>query len=185
MKKILLISVCVVALSTNGFAQQNLKGEKGVSSVGVNIGYAIESERAVIGVDYRYNIFNRVRIAPSILYAVQKDNSDIWYFNADVHYLARITNKITLYPLGGLGVSSWAYKLPNIELPGKMELNFDSDLDLVIKSREIDTHFGLNLGFGSEIRLTKDIIVGAEFRYNLTKHYFNQAMLLARIAYYF
>ena len=172
--RVFVFIVCFVAMVTQGFAQKKLPGEKGVSSVGGIIGYAIESEKAVIGVDYRYNIADKVRLAPSVLYTVKNDNMDSWYFNADIHYLARVTNKLTLYPLGGLGVSVWRREY----FPVLQEI-------LGTKKIESDTRVGLNLGFGGEVRVSKDIIVGAEFRYNWTERIANQAMLLARVAYYF
>jgi opacity protein-like surface antigen len=179
MKKAVLLLVCFVAFGTGGFAQRSLKGEKGITSIGGILGYAIDNETAVIGTDYRYNILDRLRLAPSLLYVFKKDNhryfdsdANIWYFNADAHFLTRITEKATLYPIGGLGFSIWNLKAIEV-------------LDIEIKDSETDIRLGLNLGFGGEIRLTDDIILGAEFRYNLTKRYYRQAMLLARVAYYF
>ena len=176
MKKVFFI-VCIVALATNVFAQRNMKGEKGISSAGFNIGYAIESENAVVGIDYRYNILDRVRLAPSLLYVVKKDRADTWYLNADAHYLARISETITLYPIGGLNVSVWNYKIPS--------WTADDPLLLAKWDTESKTRVGLNLGFGVEKRITNDLIAGVEFRYNWTERYFNQAMVLTRIAYYF
>jgi len=172
--RVIVFIVSFVLIITNGFAQKSLKGEKGVSSVGVMVGYAIENDQAVVGIDYRYNIQDKIRLAPSVLYAIKSDNADTWYFNADAHYLARVTDRVTLYPIGGLGVSVWRYRL----FPGWQDF-------LDIKKIESDVCVGLNLGFGGEIRATEDIIIGAEFRYNWTERYYNQAMLLARVAYYF
>lgn len=176
MKKVIFLMFCFLFIVTNGFAQSKFKGEKGISSVGGILGYAIESDNAVIGVDYRYNILDKVRLAPSALYIFKKNNTDVLYFNIDAHYLARVKERVTLYPLGGVGVSVWRYKLSPI---------FEN-----LKVNESETRIGLNLGFGGEVRVTKDIIVGAEFRYNWTKQhdlwaYYNQALLLARVAYYF
>ena len=151
--RVIVFIVSFVFIVTNGFAQKSLKGEKGVSSVGGIIGYAIESEKAVIGIDYRYNIHDKIRLAPSVLYAIKKDNVDMWYINADVHYLARITEQVSLYPIGGFGVSVWRYRLSPL-------------LEDLLKDSE--SRFGLNLGFGGEIRVTKDIIAGVDFRYNWT-----------------
>ena len=172
--RIIVFIVSFVFIVTNGFAQESLKGEKGVSSVGGIIGYAIESEKAVIGIDYRYNIHDKIRLAPSVLYAIKRNNTDIWHFNADAHYLVRVTERVTLYPLGGIEVSVWRYRLS----PVLEEL-------LKPKKNESEGRFGLNLGFGGEIRVTKDLIVGADFRYNWTERPYNQAMLLTRAAYYF
>ena len=177
MKKTFLTGVCLVAFLVNSFAQSNLKGEKGVTSFGAVFGYAIESEKAVIGVDYRYNMLDRLRLTPSILYGVKRDNKDIWYLNADAHYLARVSENLTLYPIGGLGFSFWKNRtIPDIDL---------GDLGFIPQNADTYLRVGLNMGIGGELRLTEDIIAGAEFRYNWTKQGFNQAMILLRVAYYF
>jgi opacity protein-like surface antigen len=176
MKKLVFLTVCFVAFVANSNAQSNYKGEKGISSIGVIMGHAIDSKAFTVGADYRYNVLDRVRLAPSVLYTFENDYTNTLYFNADAHYLARITKKVTIYPIGGIGVSVWKYD----GIINGLEDLFDID----------DSHtkvsIGLNLGFGGEIRLTPDILVGAEFRYNLTsERFYDQAMLLARAAYYF
>ena len=177
MKKTFLIGVCIVAFWANSFAQSNLKGERGVSSIGAMVGYAIESEKAVVGIDYRYNILDRLRLTPSVLYGIKRNNADIWYLNADAHYLARVSENFTLYPIGGIGFSFWKYRMiPDIDL---------SDIDLVLQNVDTYLRIGINMGIGGELRLTEDIIAGAEFKYNWTKQGFNQAMILVRAAYYF
>jgi len=171
MKKLVFIMVCLVAFAIGGFAQSDFGGEKGISSIGVIGGHAIRSKAPTIGVDYRYNILDNVRLAPSVMYIFENDFPNIFYANADVHYLARITDVATLYPLAGIGFSYWKW---------------DSDLADLLDISDNELRIGLNLGFGGEIRLTKDIIVGAEFRYNLTnERAYDQAMILARAAYYF
>lgn len=178
MKKLVLLAACLVGFATFGFAQGgNLKskGEKGVSSVGGIVGYAIDNKTVAVGVDYRYNIKDRIRLAPSILYAIKNENKSMWMVNADAHYLARITDKMTIYPIGGLGLSVWNFDYET----------FQSEMSTV-KESETKIRLGLNLGFGGEMRVTKDIIVGAEFRYNLTtERAYDQAMILGRVAYYF
>ena len=176
MKKLVVLTVCLVAFCANSFAQ-SLSGEKGVSSVGVIAGHAISSKAPTIGVDFRYNIMDKVRLAPSVLYTFKNDYRNALYVNADAHYLSRITDKITMYPLAGVGVSLW-----------KQESFIINNLEDLLDKDGSDTkvRVGLNLGFGGEMRLTQDIIVGAEFRYNLTdERFYDQAMILVRAAYYF
>ena len=169
--RIVCFILCFVFCVSQGFTQVKYKGEKGISSVGGIVGYAIESEQAVVGFDFRYNVLNRVRLAPSVLYHVKKNDTDDLFLNADVHYLGRITPKMTLYPLAGLGVSFLRHRTPNI---------------LPMKEKYVtETRLGLNLGFGGEVRVSKDLIIGAEFRYNWTERWYNRAMLLARVATYF
>jgi hypothetical protein len=174
MKKLVFIMVCLVAFAIGGFAQSDFGGEKGISSIGVIGGHAIRSKAPTIGVDYRYNILDKVRLAPSVMYVFENDYANTFYANADVHYLARITDEATLYPLVGIGLSYWKWD------------SVLEDLEDFLGLSEDKLRIGLNLGFGGEIRLTKDIIVGAEFRYNLTsERAYDQAMILARAAYYF
>lgn len=213
MKRLFLLTVCMFAFAAAVFAQGSgktpgsgkaqggiigYKGEKGVSSIGGIVGYGIDNRTALAGLDYRYNIAARVRLAPSLLYAFENERRSVLYVNADVHYLARVTDKITIYPIGGMGVSVRTVETPLIpgeegtlpDTPGTE----DSETaepgtepgDAVTTDAETTVRMGLNLGFGGEMRVTKDIILGAEFRYNLTgERICNQAMLVARIAYYF
>ena len=180
MKKLVFIMVCLVAFVTGSFAQSKYKGEKGVSSVGVIMGHAITAKAPTIGADYRYNVLDAVRLAPSMLYTFKNDNVSSLHVNADAHYLARITKEVTIYPIGGLGVSFKSMEYLAVRNIGDI-LNGIADTE-----SETKTRVGLNLGFGGEMRLTDDIIVGAEFRYYLTsERFYDQAMLLARAAYYF
>ena len=182
MKKFVFLSMCLFAFAANGYSQKSYEGEKGVSSVGVIAGHVVSHKGFTIGVDYRYNVKDKIRLAPSALYVMKNDKVSSFYINADAHYLARITNKLTLYPIGGVGVSFWKKKsLVNtligiIHIP-EYEYEYES---------ETVSRMGLNLGLGAEMRLTKDIIVGAEFKNNITHdRVFDQLMLLARVAYYF
>ncbi|MDR0394694.1 MAG: porin family protein [Tannerella sp.] len=200
MKKIGLLAVCIVSFVTVGFAQNNdikYNGEKGVSSIGAILGYAIDNKTIAVGIDYRYNIKDRVRLAPSVLYTVKNEDKSMWVVNADAHYLMRVTDKMTIYPLGGLGLSVWNLDYKKVGSGDKNSENKTSedkasedktpeDKTSVVEVSETKVRLGLNLGFGGEMRVTQDIIIGAEFRYNLTsKRIYDQAMILVRAAYYF
>ncbi len=179
MKRLVLLTVCLVAFVTNSFAQNGYKGEQGVSSVGGIFGYSFDNEAMMFGVDYRYNVRDQIRLAPSILYAIEHDDVNTLYINADAHYLVRMTEKITIYPVGGLGFSIWSLEVPKSSVTHEAAGYFYTESETKVR-------LGLNLGFGGEIRMTKDMILGAEFRYNLTTdNYYNQAMILTRVAYYF
>jgi outer membrane protein X len=192
MKKLILLAVYMFAFATTGFAQNESKtqpgnkkyaGEKGVSSIGIMIGYAVDNKSALIGADFRYNIHDRMRLAPSVLYSLKNEYRSTVYVNADAHYLARVTNKITLYPVGGLGLSVWNF---DGLIPESLDPPIPAGSYSETSGSETKIRIGLNLGFGGEVRVTKDIIVGAEFRYNLTsERIYDQAMFSARAAYYF
>ena len=84
--------------------------------------------------------------------------------NADAHYLLRLTETLTFYPIGGVGLSIWNFHY--------------------IDATKV--RVGLNLGMGIEQRINRDLIVGAEFKYNwTTQRAYDQALLAARIGYYF
>jgi len=182
MKKIVILTVCLAAFVANSFGQNVIKkGEQGVSSVGVILGHAVTSKALTIGADYRYNVLDRVRLAPSLMYVMKNDDMSSLYLNADAHYLARITKEVTIYPIGGLGLSMRQFDYFTYETDDDLSSHLNR-----IRESESKIRVGLNLGFGGEMRITDDIIAGAEFRYNLTaERFYDQAMLLARVAYYF
>jgi outer membrane protein X len=196
MRKSVLVAVCLVGFATVGFAQDGdfeRRGEKGVSSVGGIVGYAIDNKTPAVGVDFRYNLKDRLRLAPSVLHTVKNEGRSAWFVNADAHYLARITNEVTIYPIGGIGLSAWKLDpafFVGGEPAGKESVGEEpaeeESVDGEIAEKETKVRAGLNLGFGGEMRVTKDLIVGAEFRYHLTpERLYDQAMILARVAYYF
>ncbi|MDR3266119.1 MAG: porin family protein [Tannerella sp.] len=186
MKKLLLVLVCISVFVSYSFSQTKYIGEKGVSSVGVIAGYAVDNNAFAMGLDFRYNILDYLRLAPSVLYALEHDSRSTWYANVDAHYLLRTTVKTTVYPIAGIGLSFW--KLNNSIIP---EINLKSELNDETAPNEggekiSKVRIGLNLGAGVERRMTRDIILGAEFKYNLTtERAYNQAMILVRVAYYF
>jgi opacity protein-like surface antigen len=191
MKKLLLLFASITIFVSTAFSQTGYPGEKGVSSIGVTAGYAVENKAFAAGLDFRYNILDRLRLASSVFHVLRNDSlgASTWYANIDAHYLARVSNTTTVYPIVGAGLSFWKYKLPaglepneESEETGEEE-NAESAKD---KSTTSEVRVGLNLGVGVEKRITKDILLGLEFKYNLTtERIYNQAMLLGRIAYYF
>ncbi|MDR1723163.1 MAG: porin family protein [Tannerella sp.] len=187
MKRIFLFLVCSLAFGVSGYAQQGLAGEKGVSSIGVIGGYGVGNKSFTLGADYRFNVLDKIRIAPSVFYSVSGDSeANILYANADVHYLVRVTPDVTLYPLAGVGVSIWDWKDEDINTGIEAVDEFIDEVIGDYIEEPNKTRVGLNIGFGVEKRITKDFIIGAEFRYNLTaERAYDQAMFLARGAYYF
>ena len=178
MRKIFLLVACCVLMVSALFAQTKLGSEKGVSSIGFMAGYAIDNKSFAAGIDFRYNILAHVRLAPSVIYLFKNNNVSTWYANVDFHYLARITERVTIYPIMGVGLSAWQrdYLVP---------VTSEDDIEYR-KETNSEARLGLNLGAGVERRMTRDIILGAEFKYNLTTdRAHDQAMILTRIAYYF
>jgi opacity protein-like surface antigen len=207
MKRLIIIAFCIMAVTANGFGQKKSSiGEQGVSSVGMITGWAVDSKEPLVGLDFRYNIGPRLRLAPSLLYTINTEDISSLYFNADAHYLVRLTRTTTIYPLAGLGLQNRKIKLPAFtpglyatiaktyagegegEGEGEDEGEGEED-EAKDKAKEVtDSHtrLGLNIGFGIENRISQDIILGVEFRHNFTtERIYDQAMLAVRIAYYF
>jgi len=155
MKK-LIVMLMLTIVSTGVFAQT----EKGSSSFGLNIGYGFDSENATLGIDYRYNLTNEIRLTPSITHFVKNDGLKAWAIDMNAHYVVQLSDMFGFYPLGGLSLSFW---------------NFHS----------IDkTRFGANVGLGGEVYATKEITIGLEAKYNIIKD-FDQAMIAVRVGYNF
>jgi outer membrane protein X len=198
MKKSVLWAACLCFFAAAGSAQRGdtgYRGEKGVSSTGVMLGYAVDNKAALVGVDFRYNVLDRLRLAPSVMYVLKRDNRSAWYVNADAHYLARVTEWITVYPVAGIGFSvrRTDVDVPEEEPPIPDPEDAPDDPEAAEPTEEpaaaaslTERRLGLNVGVGGEVRVSRDIILGAEFRYNLTtERVYDQALFSVRVAYYF
>lgn len=153
MKRILLALVLTVITVT-------ASAQRGTQSVGLALGYAFDTNNATIALDYRYNITDEWRLAPSIGVYVKNDHISAWAIDMNAHYVFKLSEMVGFYPLAGLSLSFWdVYKHDT-------------------------TRFGANLGLGAELYATDNITVGIEAKYNIIKHY-DQANLAVRIGYNF
>lgn len=160
MKKIMMIFMLAV-FSLAGHAQV----KEGVSSFGFNIGYGFDSENVTLGVDYRYNLTDEFRLAPSLTHYVKKDHHSAWAIDMNANYVFAITENFSFYPLAGLNLSFW-----NWDLGGGLSKN--------------RTRFGGNIGLGGEVYASEQITIGLEFKYQMIKTY-DQAMFAVRMGYNF
>ena len=103
MKK-LIVTVALAFLSAAGYAQQ------GHASAGVNTGYALDRESVTFGLDFRYNVWRNVRIAPSVTHMFRNNGASAWYIDFDAHYVVSVTRYFAFYPIGGMGMSVWDFK---------------------------------------------------------------------------
>ena len=143
----MLIIVAALRVSVAGYAQ-----EKGSMAAGanLNLGFAYDGDynNVGIGFKYQYSVTDQIRIEPEFTYFFKKDYVSMWDLMVNAHYIFKVAdNKVNLYPIVGLGVlgtkaSYYGYS--------------SSDTDL-----------GVNLSGGAEYRLTPNIIVGAELKYQL------------------
>lgn len=161
MKRILLVALLAV-ISFGAYAQQ------GKQSVGFNIGYGFDSKNATLGIDYRYNLTDDVRLSPSLTYFVKNDGLSAWNIDMNAHYVFMLSDMFGFYPLAGLNLSFWknGFKEDGLSI-----------------SRNY-TRFGANLGLGVELYATSQLTVGLEAKYTIIKD-FDQPMLGVRVAYNF
>ncbi|MDR0430064.1 MAG: porin family protein [Tannerellaceae bacterium] len=165
MKRILVFLMLAV-ISMGAYAQTN----KGDSSFGLDLGYAFDSENFLIGIDYRINMTDEVRLAPSITHFVKKSNLSAWAFDVNAHYVFPLNEYFAFYPLAGLNLSLWkrsVYVPPHV---GKLSDN--------------TTRFGANIGLGGELYVSRELSVGLEMKYLIIKNV-DQAMLAIRLGYKF
>lgn len=155
MKKVVLVFLFAVMTVGGVFAQQ------GASSVGLSVGYALDSDNTTVGIDYRYNVSDDVRIAPSLTHLMKHGGLSAWALDFNAHYVVKLDPSFGFYPLGGVSLSFW-------------EAGRDWDA----------TRFGVNIGLGGEVYASRDLTVGLEMKYNLIQD-FDQAMAAVRIAYNF
>lgn len=159
MKKVVL--VIMLAVFTLGSYAQTKQGDM---SIGANVGYGFDSENVTLGVDFRYNITDPIRIAPSITHFVKKDFLSAWAIDLNAHYVFPLTDMFSFYPLAGLSLTFWK-----------------ADLGLLSYD---DNRFGANIGLGGELYATQAITIGLEVKYNIVKD-FDQALFAVRVGYNF
>jgi len=153
MKRMIMLFV-FAAIATIGYAQ------KGQSSVGFTLGHSFDTENVIAGLDFRYNVTNEVRLAPSLSHFVKHDGLSAWAIDMNAHYVFPLTDMFGFYPLGGAGLTFW-------------------DLGGYTRNR-----FGLNIGLGGELYATKEITIGLEMKYNIVSTY-EQAIIGLRVGYNF
>ncbi len=145
MKKSILTLAFVVLGICSAMAQ------KGSQSVGLHLNYATEVENVGIGAFYRYNITNALRVEPSFDYYLEKDNLSEWNANVNFHYLFDIGSDFKLYPVAGLGLTSWSVDTPAGDAS--------------------ENKMAVNLGCGAEFPVSDKITLGAELKYQIISNW--------------
>lgn len=160
MKK--LIVICMLAIVSMSALAQTQQGQ---SSFGFNLGYGFNDiGNALIGIDYRYNLTDEVRLAPSLTYFVKDDHFSGWAIDLNAHYVFKLSDMFGFYPLAGLDLSFWKFSVDGWS--------------------QNETRFGANIGLGGEVYATDQLTVGLEFKYNIIKDV-DQPILAVRVGYNF
>lgn len=163
--KTIMVSAIVIFTASSVSAQQ--KGEMAIGG-GLSVATGDDYTNFGIGAKFQWNPIDNLRLEPSFNYFFKKDYVTMWDLSANVHYLFPVSDKVTLYPLAGLGIQ-----------------NADLDLsDWGLKSWDIsDTHFAFNVGAGADFALSENWILNFEFKYKVAD--LNRAVFSLGVAHKF
>lgn len=159
-------------LSVSVFAQ------KGKSEVGINVDVAptLSTEPVSMnlgfGAKYRYGLSNRFRLDANFTYYLNSmvkldeknyDKLSMMDISVNVHYLIKCGNKMTFYPLAGLGYiklsPDWNIKStgnPDKDLYNKLEAEKDGPAK---------TNIVLNIGAGFDYHISDHLSANVELKY--------------------
>lgn len=171
MKRILTV------FSVLAFGVGSVFAQKGEMAVGANINYGTEGSIG-FGAKYRYNILDALRIEPSFDYYVGEHSINMFDINVNAHYLFDVVDKVKVYPLFGLGFTSWGVSGNFAGDDGAM----DEYMEASSSSRL--NKIAVNIGVGGEYLLSEKIAINLEMKYQIISN-FNQFVIGAGVAYKF
>ncbi|MDR0395440.1 MAG: porin family protein [Tannerella sp.] len=167
LKRVAVTMIAVLTMSVAAQAQ-----EKGDMAVGANLvlGSGDSFTNYGVGAKFQYNVLNPLRLEGSFTYFLKKDYTTMWDLSVNGHWLFPIADKITVYPLAGVGI-----------------LNYGYDFDLGgwgVKASGSTSDFAFNLGGGIDLKLTDQLIFNAEVKYKISDVW-DRLLVSAGIAYKF
>jgi outer membrane protein X len=171
-RKVAIVAIAVLSMSVAVNAQ-----EKGDMAVGGNLvlGSGDSFTNYGIGAKFQYNVMNPLRLEGSFTYFLKKDYVTMWDLSVNAHWLFAVADKITVYPLAGLGMLGTKVSVPSIDLGEWGNYGGGS---------ASDSEIGFNLGGGIDCKLTDKLILNAELKYKIGSNW-NRLLLSAGLAYKF
>jgi outer membrane protein X len=165
-RKVAIAAIAVMTMSVAAHAQ-----EKGDMAAGGNIvlGLGDSFTNFGIGAKFQYNILTPLRLEGAFTYFLKKDLVSMWDLSVNAHWLFHVADKITVYPLAGLGV-----------LGSKVNI----DLDGFGSASTSSSEFGVNLGGGIDYVLTNKLFLNAELKYKIGGTW-DRLLISAGLAYKF
>ena len=160
-RKVAVMAIAVLSMSVAVNAQ-----EKGDMAAGGNLvlGSGDSFTNYGIGAKFQYNVTNPLRLEGSFTYFLKKDNLTMWDLSVNAHWLFPVADKVTVYPLAGLGI-----------------LNYGSSYGGYSAST---SDIAFNLGGGIDYQLTDKLILNAELKYKISDTW-DRLLLSAGLAYKF
>jgi outer membrane protein X len=168
-KKVAIAAIAVMTMSVAAQAQ-----EKGDMAAGGNfvLGSGDSFTNYGIGAKFQYNILTPLRLEGSFTYFLKKDYVTMWDLSVNGHWLFPVADKITVYPLAGLGILNSGYDL---------DLGLD---EWGIKDSGSTSDIAFNFGGGIDYRLTDKLILNAELKYTISDKW-DRLRISAGVAYRF
>jgi outer membrane protein X len=178
-RKVAIVAIAVMTMSVAANAQ-----EKGDMAAGGNLvlGSGDSFTNFGIGAKFRYNVTNPLRLEGSFTYFLPKKEGvsglaetslSMWDLSVNGHWLFPVADKITVYPLAGLGI---------------LGTSASAEVDMgewgSYGGSASTSEFGFNLGGGIDLKLTDKLILNAELKYKLGSTW-DRLLLSAGLAYKF
>lgn len=143
MKKVYLLLVCLCVCVMSASAQQ------GDQKIGAQFLYGNETNVG-LGLKYRYNITDRVRVEPAFDYFFKHDHVSAWDLMANFHYLFPVADQFKLYPVAGLGY--FRAKGHGSDFGGE---------------NHSDGRLAVNLGGGVDLKVSSNLTLDLQLKYQI------------------
>jgi outer membrane protein X len=129
--------------------------EKGDMAAGANLVFGSGNSLSNIGVGakFQYNVTDPLRLEGAFNYFLKKNYVTMWDFSVNGHWLFPVGDKLTVYPLAGLGI-----------LNSGSSVNIGYGLGKVSAS---SSYFAINLGGGLDYKLTDKLTGNVELKYKI------------------
>lgn len=156
--------------------------EKGDVAAGINLGLGFGDSYTNygLGAKLQYNFTAPIRAEASFTYFPKKDYLSVWDLSLNLHYLIPIADKLTFYPLAGVGLLNTKAHMSSVldDLDG-----WGSIIDVEFEDYS-SSKVAFNVGLGLDYKLTDNIIANIEGKYKIADD-FNRTLISIGIAYKF
>ncbi|MDR1339545.1 MAG: porin family protein [Prevotellaceae bacterium] len=151
--------------------------EKGDMAAGANVIMSTGQELTNfgLGAKLQYSITTPIRIEGAFNYFFKKDMTSMWDAGINAHYLFFISDRVTVYPLVGVGILGSKYT--DDEGYGDLFDDeeyadlFDDEEYAGLFDDEVESdsynEFGVKLGGGIDFKLTEKLFLNFEAKYRI------------------
>lgn len=167
-----IIAILLSAIAATCGFQSSADDFRGEKTLGLFVGYNTYNREPVAGAQFTYRFNRLLRLSPSVDYIFRRHGVDALAIDLNMDFLFPLSHgKIALYPYAGITYASWNYHGAAVD----PEFNETS-------SRI--SRFGLNLGGGLDMNLTRSLRLSVKAGYTVIKE-FHGANITAGIHYIF